>query len=97
MPLPLQSWVASESVVLSLQDELCVSELIDQLVTATKDVSVARRQTAMKLLFLLCRDGEVDLQDHTHNLIGFFLLCLDDPDGVTVDFAWEGLAAIVKV
>ena len=92
-----QSWMAAESLVLCLHDELCVSELIAQLIAAAKDISVARRQTAMKLLFLLCSKGEVDLQDHSHNLIGFFLLCLEDRDGATVDSAWDALAAIVKV
>jgi hypothetical protein len=91
-----ESWMAAESLVLCLHDELCVSELIAQLIAAAKDISVARRQTAMKLLFLLCSKGEVDLQDHSHNLIGFFLLCLEDRDGATVDSAWDALAAIVK-
>lgn len=52
---------------------------------------------ALQLLLVLCRDGEADLQDHTHMLIGFFLNALNDPDETVTELAWDTLAAIVKV
>lgn len=80
-----------------MKDEACVSELIGQLCAEAKDTTVARRQVALRLLLVLCRDGEADLQDHTHMLIGFFLNALNDPDETATELAWDTLAAVVKV
>ena len=74
-----------------------MAELVGQLCTAAGDTTVARRQVALRLLLVLCHDGEADLQDHTHMLIGFFLNALNDPDETATELAWDTLAAIVKV
>ena len=86
-----------QSVILSINDELGVRCLVDELLVAMGRETGTVRWAAVTLLFIFCQHTKSDYSEHVPQLFRGILSLFTDTDEAVLHAGWDCLNAIVKV
>ena len=86
----------SQAVVLSVQDELGVSYIMDILLESCKSAEVTNRRGAVTLLHAFCDQTKTDFSEYVPQLIRSLILLFTDTDDEVLKEAWNALNAVTK-
>ncbi|KAG1668440.1 eIF-2-alpha kinase activator GCN1 [Nymphon striatum] len=85
-----------ERVILSIQDDLGVRTVMDELMEATRDKDNGVRKAAVSLLFAFCCQTKADYTQYISQLIRGLIHLFTDDDPQVLKLSWDALNAVIK-
>lgn len=86
----------ASSLVLSVEDDVGIRTIVDELMAASKDPRPGMRRASIALLHTFCEKTKTDYSQFIPALLRGIINLMNDSDDLVVDMSWNALNAVTK-